>query len=85
MWVRESPLREVFSNIYRLASDPKALVVNCFDINRNCWDLRLIRDLNDWEVGELINLLESLRDLHPSPEKEDGWFWKLSRKWTFTT
>lgn len=66
----ETPLKETYSNIFRLALEPHASVANYFDINRY-WDPRLSRAPNDWENGELISLLEN------------GWNWNHNRKGYF--
>ena len=39
------------------------------------WNLRLLRDLNDWELGLVGNLLVELRDYRVNLE-DDSVFWK---------
>lgn len=86
VWMGETLLREVYSNIDRLTLDLQALVFNCFDNSSNCWDSRLRMNSNDWEVGELLGLIETLGDFFffffqinilgdfsPSQNKEDRW------------
>lgn len=58
-------------NVYRLALDQHSLVGKCYDQNRRIWDPRLRRDPNDWEVGELLHLLEILDNLNPNFEGSD--------------
>lgn len=83
LWVGESPLKDSFPNIYCLASDSQSSVANCYDFNRRCWTPRLRRDLNDWEVGDFIRLLELLGNLNHRLEYQDGWSWKLNQKCLF--
>lgn len=46
---------------------------------------RLRRDPIDWEVGELLNLLETFGNLNPNVERRDSWIWKLNQKGQFTS
>lgn len=47
--------------------------------------LRLRRNLNDWEMGELYRLLGSLEGIYPDASLEDGWEWSSSKKGSFTS
>ncbi|OVA16871.1 hypothetical protein BVC80_1233g7 [Macleaya cordata] len=40
------------------------------------WDLGFRRDINDWEVEELSNLLSALEVVHLDDEEEDRLIWK---------
>lgn len=64
--------------------DLKASVVNCYDFNRNAWDPRWRRAPNDWEMGELVSLLEMLGGLRPVSNNNDVWVWKPSHRGIFT-
>lgn len=85
VWVGTSPLMVTCPNIYRLALDQHTSVAKCYDENRKIWVPRLRRDPNDWEVGELLNLLEILCNLNPNNERSDRWIWKFNRKGQFTS
>lgn len=68
-------------NIFRSTLDPQTLVTNYYDFSRRVWDLKLMRAPNDWEVGEMIILLELLGNLNLVPDCGDRWWtWKLNRK-----
>lgn len=70
-WIGDQPLREVFRNLH--AIDPKGWVSDVFDEEINIWRLQLRRHLNDWEVGDLGNLLALIEGSKPSPLRRDSW------------
>lgn len=39
----------------------------------------------DWELEEMINLLELLGNLNPMSDCGDVWIWKLNQKGCFTS
>lgn len=85
IWVGDSPLKDNFLNIFRLALDPRASVSNCFDASRWVWDLGLCRNPNDWEVGELIRMLGLLGNFEPIHNGLDRWIWILNREGKFNS
>lgn len=74
-----------FSNIFRLALDLLALVVNCNDFSRRVWDPGSRRDPNDWEVGKMMSSLGLLGNINLIPNDNDRWIWKLDRKESFNS
>lgn len=85
IWVGVATLRVTCLNIYQLDLDPQASIASCYDVIRKIWCSRLRRDPNDWEVGELLNLLEILGNMALNGNKNDGWTWKLNQKGCFTS
>lgn len=85
VWVGNAPFKEVFSNIFRLSSNPKSSVANCYNFSMRVWDPRWRTTPNDWELGEMVTLLELLGNLNPVPDCNDEWTWKLNQKGHFTS
>lgn len=50
-------LQEMFRNLHSLAVEPKGWISEVFDKDRNSWSPQFCQNLNDWEVGDLRNLL----------------------------
>lgn len=73
IWIRGNPLMVTFPNIFRLALDHQSSVASCHDEIYGIWMPRLRREPNDWEAGELLNLLEILGNVNPNNERSDRW------------
>ncbi|RVW95181.1 hypothetical protein CK203_025567 [Vitis vinifera] len=67
-----------------MASHRNATVEEMWDQNfgQGGWNLRFLRDFNDWELEMIGNLLHVLRDYKPSME-EDSVRWKGGRNGKF--
>lgn len=76
----EIPLKDAFPSIYRLVVNQQVSVTDSFDFVRSCWDPNLRRNLNDWEIGEMMRLHVILENIVPSLDGLDGWIWKLKSK-----
>lgn len=50
-WNGDSPLRDMFRNLYSLATDPMGRVFKAFD-ESNIWKPWLCHNLNDWEIDD---------------------------------
>lgn len=46
--------------------------------------MRIIRNLFDWELGELCRVLSLLENCRPDPNKANGWEWVINRESIFT-
>lgn len=84
-WLGEATLRESFGSLISLVEDPLVLVVDCFDSSSNIWMPRFHRNLNDWEVEEMVRLLKLLEGVHLVPLVRDGWEWVLNKKGIFNS
>lgn len=82
LWVGVTPLKVTFPITYRLALVHKASVDNCYDFNKRCWDPRLRREPNDWKVGEMIRLLETLGNSILLWKNRMGWSRSLIKRVT---
>lgn len=65
-WCEATPLKDVFRDIYLLAGNHAAKVVDYMEISSNSvlWSLMLRRNVFDWELPSLFNLLEQLSLMH---------------------
>ncbi|RVW26983.1 hypothetical protein CK203_105626 [Vitis vinifera] len=70
-------LSQGFPDLFSMAAQRNATVEDYWDQNlgQGGWNLRLLRDFNDWELGLVGNLLVVLRDYRVTLE-EDSVFWK---------
>lgn len=84
-WVRDGLLKESFRILYGLSIDPLDKVVDWFDFLGNIWVPRLRKNLNDWEMGELLGLFNLLENNKPDPSMDDGWEWVICSKGRFTS
>ncbi|WKA11091.1 hypothetical protein VitviT2T_028622 [Vitis vinifera] len=77
MWCGDSALSQRFPHLYILAAHRNALVEDMRDQNagEGSWNLRFIRDFNDWEVEMVGELLQVLRGFRITRE-EDSVCWK---------
>ncbi|RVW47274.1 hypothetical protein CK203_070148 [Vitis vinifera] len=77
LWCGNSVLSHDFPNLFSMAAHRNVTVEECWDQNtgQGGWILGLLRDLNDWEVGLVGNILAVLRDYSVTME-DDAVCWK---------
>ena len=77
LWCGNMVLSQGFPNLFSMAAHRNVTVEECWDQNtgQGGWNLGLLRDLNDWEVGLVGNLLAVLRDYSVNVE-DDSVCWK---------
>ncbi|RVW34350.1 Transposon TX1 uncharacterized 149 kDa protein [Vitis vinifera] len=77
VWCAGTALSQTFPHLFALAANRNATVEEMWDQNsdQGGWNLRFLRNFNDWEVGMVGDLLLKLRGLRPSLE-EDSVSWK---------
>ena len=76
-WCGNEALSQAFPQLFTLAAQRNASVNEMWDssLGLGGWNIRLSRNLNDWELDALGELFHTLRDLRISPE-EDSVIWK---------
>ena len=76
-WCGNEALSQAFPQIFALAACRNASVDEVWDprLGQGGWNLSLVRDSNDWELGLIEDLLFLLRDIRITPE-EDSVLWK---------
>ncbi|RVW22558.1 putative ribonuclease H protein [Vitis vinifera] len=77
LWCGNNVLSQGFPNLFSMAAHRNVTVEECWDQNtgQRGWILGLLRDLNDWEVGLVGNILAVLRDYSVTVE-DDSVCWK---------
>ncbi|RVW54291.1 hypothetical protein CK203_068441 [Vitis vinifera] len=78
IWCGDTVLSQSFPHLFTLAAHRKATIEEMWDQNfgGGGWNLRFIRDFNDWELDMVGNLLHELRG-HSITLEEDSVFWKI--------
>nr|CAN83899.1 hypothetical protein VITISV_034201 [Vitis vinifera] len=84
VWCEDTRLSQSFPHLYAMAAHRDATVEEMWDQNfgQGGWNLRFLRDFNDWELEMIGNLLHVLRNYKPSME-EDSVRWKGGRNGKF--
>ncbi|KAL6314020.1 hypothetical protein AAG906_011754 [Vitis piasezkii] len=84
VWCEDTRLSQRFPHLYAMATYRDATVEEMWDQNfgQGGWNLRFLRDFNDWELEMIGNLLNVLRSYKPSMEK-DSVRWKGGRNGKF--
>ena len=77
-------LSHIFPQLFTLAGHRNAKVSEVWDssLGQGGWNLRLARDFNDWELDQIGNMLNLLRDFRTSTE-EDAVRWKRESNGVF--
>ncbi|RVW13630.1 LINE-1 reverse transcriptase-like [Vitis vinifera] len=76
-WCSNEALSQTFPQLFTLAGHRNAKVSEVWDssLGQGGWNLSLARDFNDWELDQIGDMLNLLRDFRTSPE-EDSVRWK---------
>ena len=84
VWCTGTALSQNFPHLFAMAVHRNATVEEMWDQNfgQGGWNLRFLRDFNDWELDMVGDLLHVLRGHRPSLE-EDSVFWKGGRNGQF--
>lgn len=84
IWCGEENFQSKFPLIYKICSNKNCLLGNMFSNgNPGGWNINVTRNLNDWEVEEYENLLNTVNNLRPSSHK-DKLCWKLKKNAQFS-
>ncbi|RVX17381.1 Retrovirus-related Pol polyprotein from transposon RE2 [Vitis vinifera] len=69
-WCGNEALSQIFPQLYTLAGHRIAKVSEVWDysLGQGGWNLRLARDFNDWELEQIGNMLNLLKDFRTSTE-----------------
>ncbi|RVW35575.1 Transposon TX1 uncharacterized 149 kDa protein [Vitis vinifera] len=76
-WCGNEALSQTFPQLFTLAGHKNAKVCEVWDssLGQGGWNLSLARDFNDWEMDQMGDMLNLLKDFRISPE-EDSVRWK---------
>ncbi|RVW59538.1 putative dolichyl pyrophosphate Man9GlcNAc2 alpha-1,3-glucosyltransferase [Vitis vinifera] len=83
-WCGNEGLSQIFPQLFTLAGHRNAKVSEVWDssLGQGGWNLRLARDFNDWELEQIGNMLNLLKDFRTSTE-EDAVRWKRESNGVF--
>ena len=83
-WCGNYVLSQSFPNLFAMAAHRNATVEEMWNQNfgQGGWNLRFLRDFNDWELDTVGNLLDVLRE-HRVTLEEDSVIWKEGRDGLF--
>ena len=86
-WCGDLPLQLSFPAVYGIATNREAFLASYLDRleieARRSWNVHLIRDPNDWELGVVDNFLRTLGSNLPQTENRDRMRWKLTKNGGF--
>ena len=84
LWCGCTVLSQRFPHLYAMTVHKNATVEEMWDqkFGQGGWNLRFLRDFNDWELDMVGNLLLVLRG-HWITLEEDSVFWKEGRNGQF--
>lgn len=54
-WLENTHLRDIFLDLYNLATDGTCTVASCY--SKGSWNLIFRRNFNDWEIRNVSSLL----------------------------
>ncbi|XP_039070410.1 uncharacterized protein LOC120217325 [Hibiscus syriacus] len=77
VWLGEVPPKIQFPRLYVLSSNKSGKVME-FRVSNGAswvWDIQMRRNLSDWEVDQLLQLIAMLNNISLSPREEDCWIW----------
>ncbi|WJZ90143.1 hypothetical protein VitviT2T_009309 [Vitis vinifera] len=76
-WCGNAALSQIFPQQFTLAVHKNATINEVWNssLGQGGWNLRFARDFNDWELDQIRDILNLLRDFKTSPE-EDSVSWK---------
>ncbi|RVW42450.1 Transposon TX1 uncharacterized 149 kDa protein [Vitis vinifera] len=86
LWCENQSLEEAFPILFNLSVNKEGLVAEAWEEDGagGSWGPRFNRHLNDWEVGEVENLLSKLHPLAIRRGVDDSLRWKANKNGTFS-
>ena len=86
-WCGDLLLQLSFLVVYGIATNKEASVASSLEWLgievRRSWNVRLLRDPNDWELGVVDELLRTLGSNLPQSKNKDRMRWKLTKNGDF--
>ncbi|KAE8713501.1 hypothetical protein F3Y22_tig00110206pilonHSYRG00009 [Hibiscus syriacus] len=86
LWIGEFPLKLLFPRIFALSTNKLGTVVDfgSFDSNGWGWNIQTRRSLCDWEIEQLAELLDMLKNINLLEHLEDCLLWDGSGEGLFS-
>lgn len=85
-WSGERPLKLVYPDVFTLAVEPTSVIASNFSIlgGWTIWSLVLRRELFDWEIPRVTQLLDHLQGSHINMDQENRRVWRMGVGGQFT-
>ena len=85
-WCGEDPLAVAFPELFSISIDREAWVNQMWEQVREggCWNPLFTRQINDWKLGEVEELLNRLQGQVIKSGVEDVMAWRVTKGGTFT-
>ena len=86
IWCGEEALCDSFPSLYALSDNKEALVADMWDSSREegGWIPRFIRSFNDWELDEILSLLNTVQGKQVIESQEDLMYFKETKNGNFS-
>ncbi|XP_016199448.1 uncharacterized protein LOC107640440 [Arachis ipaensis] len=86
-WLQGGPLKVAFSRLFSISNQQGSMVGDCgfWDGLKWIWNFQWQRELFQWELKLVHQLLERLRQVKLSDGKDDNMVWKFDSKGIFST
>lgn len=81
-WLGNTTLKDSYPGLYQIASNQKANVGQYREGNN--WTPLFRRNLQDWEINDLLSLLEVMGGCSTSESQTDKMLWGRSKEGKFT-
>lgn len=73
IWIGQETLKHAFPDLFSFCSDPDITLASSWS---NSWDISFRRNLIDWEIGRVAELLNVLQDFQGLSTRVDTISWK---------
>ena len=86
VWCREEALCDFFPSLYALTDNKEALMADLWDSSREegGWIPCFIKSFNDWELDEILSLLNTIQGKQIIESQEDLMFFKETKNENFS-
>ena len=81
-WIAQRTLKHLFSDLYTLSFQQNATVAEMW--TGQGWNLHLRRNLNDWEMGNIVAFYDTMGQFRNMTREEDKVVWKIGSKGVFS-
>nr|XP_009789470.1 PREDICTED: uncharacterized protein LOC104237089 [Nicotiana sylvestris] len=81
-WLGNFTLQETFPTLFHLATNPNSTVAH--NRSNNTWEVLFRRNIQDWEIEEVLDLLGRLANCTVSIQHTDNLRWGTSKEGAYT-
>ena len=77
-WIAQRTLKQLFPDLYTLSFQQNATVAEMW--TGQGWNLHRRRNLNDWEIGNIVAFHDTMAQFSNLTREEDKVVWKIGSK-----